>query len=213
MPAHKTFDPDKVAYYEKAGWEAYYDRNWLRAFRLMIQLNRAEFGMSLPAAVAGALDIVRASIAFAPLENNDVPKAQEYLRRYYEKARRAQLIEADADRLAKLEIEYWIVHRQLAIARKQDPQHAGSIEPMVQALALLHAALFNTTPAAMHPSAELRAQAAVAVDRITGRYSVDVAEDWRQVEHFLRQAYRSVQEVTTVRPAGATKSEQQVSSV
>ena len=32
-------DPDRVAYFEKAGWQAYYDRKWLRVLRLMVQLN------------------------------------------------------------------------------------------------------------------------------------------------------------------------------
>ena len=42
--------------------------------------------------------------------------------------------------------------------------------------------------------AELRALAAKTVDRITGRYSTDVMGDWRQVEAYLQQAYRAVQE-------------------
>jgi len=40
----------------------------------MVQINREQFGMSLPAAMAAALDIVRASRAFAPVDN-DVPAA------------------------------------------------------------------------------------------------------------------------------------------
>ena len=45
----------------------------------------------------------------------------------------------------------------------------------------LHAALFGATIAAMHSSAQARALAAVAVDRITGQYSTDVAADWQEV--------------------------------
>ena len=193
MSLQRVFDPDKVAQYEAAGWEAYYDRNWPRVLRLMVQLNREQFGLSWSQAIAAAVDIVCASIAFAP-QDNDVPKATAYLQRFYAKARRAQQIDADAATLAAREIDYWIVHRQLAVTRKVDPQHNGSIEPMVRSLASLHAALFNSTAAAMRTSAELRAQAAAAVDRITGRYSTDVAEDWRQVGQLLSQAYRAVQE-------------------
>jgi hypothetical protein len=192
MAEPRVSDPDKVAYYEAEGWRAYYDHNWLRAFRLMVQLNRQEFAMSWPAAVAGAVDIVRASIAFAPLVVNDPPKAEKHLRYYYARVLRFQPVPADAARLAQLEIAYWIVHRELAIARKKDPRHEGDLEPMVQALVDLHAALFGATPEAMRQSAELRAMAAQAVDRITGGYSLDVEEDWRQVEDYLRQAYRSI---------------------
>ena len=63
---------------------------------------------------------------------------------------------------------------------------------MVESLTRLHAALFTSPPEAIRRSAELRAQAAVAVDRITGGYSTDVEDDWRKVEESLRQAYRAL---------------------
>jgi hypothetical protein len=185
-------DPERVAYFESAGWRAYYDRNWPRVFRLMVQLNQEEFRMSLPTALAASVDIVRASIAFAPIDN-DVPAATAHLRRFYDKARRARGLQADAQTLAALEMDYWVVHRRLAQERKQASNHDGDIEPMVASLTRLHAALFAASPAAIRRSAELRAQAAVTVDRITGGYSTDVAADWRQVEAHLLEAYRVLQ--------------------
>jgi hypothetical protein len=186
------FDPDRLAHLEAAGWRAYYDRNWLRVFGLMVQMNREQFRMSLPKAIAAAIDIVRASIAFAPAFGNDVPAATNHLQAFYDKARRSLGLPVDAHTLATLEMDYWIVHRRLANERKQAPGHAGDIEPMVESLARLHAALFTGPPEALRRSAELRAQAAVAVDRITGGYSNNVAEDWRLVEESLRQAYRAL---------------------
>jgi len=184
----KNFDPAKVAYFEKAGWQAYYKRQWGRAFRLMVQLNREEFRMPLLTAIAAALDIVRASIAFAPLEGNDVPRAREYVRRYYAKARRTVGIAADADTLADLELDYWVVHRKLALERKAN-QSIQNTAPMVESFNRLHAALFKAQPSAVRRSAELRAEAAVAVDRITGGYSQDVEKDWHEAEEKLKQAY------------------------
>ena len=191
QPRPRAFDPGRVAYFEKAGWEAYYDRRWLRVLWLMVRLNREQFAMSLPTAFLASLDIVRASRAFAPVDN-DVPAATAHLARYYAKARRSAGLQADAATLAALEMDYWVVHRRLAVARKESPDHSGDIGPMVDSLARLHAALFDAPPEAIQRSAELRAEAAVAVDRITGRYSSDVAADWRQVEEYLRQAYRSL---------------------
>lgn len=191
MPRSYVGDPDIVAYYEKEGWEAYYDRNWPRALWLLVRLNHEAFGMSWVDALAAALDTVRASIAFAPLEGNDIPKATRYMARFYERARRTLDISADAQTLAALELDYWIVHRELAIRRKQNRED-DDIEPMVGSLAALHAALFNATPQAMRLSAEWRARAAEAVDRITGKYSDDVDEDWRRVEAYLQNAYRAV---------------------
>ncbi len=190
--APHTFRPDRVAYFEAAGWRAYYDHKWPRAFWLMVRLNREEFHMSLLAALAAALDIVRASIAFAPADN-DVPEATKYVRRYYEKARRAAGLHADAQTLTELEIRYWVVHRQLALERIKQPDQ-DNLGPMMKALTELHAALFEISPQAARRSAESRALAAKTVDRITGRYSTDIAGDWRQVETYLRQAYRAVLE-------------------
>jgi hypothetical protein len=190
MPKPK-FDPDKVAYYEKAGWEAYYDRNWLRVCSLMVGLNRAQFRMPLLTALAASVDVVRASLAFAPLDGNDVPAATAHLRRYYEKARRSVGITAEAGKLAELEMDYWMVHRQLAMQRKENPK-LENWAPMTDSLERLHAALFDAPAATVRTSAEQRALAAVAVDRITGRYSKDVAADWRVVEEHLRTAYRAL---------------------
>lgn len=191
-----AFDAAKVAYFEKAGWEAYYARQWGRAFLLMIQLNRAEFRMPWFTAIAAAMDIVRASQAFAPLQDNNVPSAKEHIRRYYEKARRSMGIETSAEKLAELEIDYWIVHRQLALERKLAVKSGAANQdnraPMVDSLERLHTALFKAEPSAVRRSAQLRAEANVAVDRITGGYSTDVATDWREVEEKLNAAYSAL---------------------
>jgi hypothetical protein len=184
------FRPDRVAYYEAAGWQAYYDHRWARAFWLMVRLNREEFRMPPLAAVAAALDIVRASIAFAPADN-DVPKASRYVRRYYEKARRSTGLNADAQTLSDLEMRYWVVHRELALERIQQ-REKENLGPIVEALTDLHAAIFEISPQAARRSAELRAMAAKTVDRITGRYSTDIAGDWRRAESYLQQAYGAV---------------------
>ncbi len=197
-PRSRFFDPEQVACFEKAGWEAYYERKWPRVLSLMVQLHREQFGMSLPLALSAALDIARASRAFAP-QDHDLLTTLEHLRRYYAKARRARPIRASADTLARLELAYWIVHRRLAMARKADPGHSAPIDSLSHALALLHAALFNATPEAMRPSAELRARATVAVDRITGGYSTDVAADWQEVERLLQGAYRAAQQAMRAR--------------
>lgn len=188
------FDPHKVAYYEKSGWQAYYDRNWPRAFWLLVKLNREQFRMSWLTALTAALGTVRASIAFAPLDN-DIPKAKAHIEQFYEKARRSLDIKAEAGQLAELEMNYWLVHRQLAQQRSQTPEE-DDIEPMIQALAALHAALFNATPEVMRPSAELRALAAKTVDDITAKRSTDVAADWQRVEDYLQQAYQAVRATT-----------------
>ncbi len=191
MPTDFRFDPDKVAYYEKAGWEAYYDRKWLRAFRLMVQINREQFAMSLPLALAAALDVVQASSAFAPIDH-DVAKAQRFITRFYAKAARRIRFKADPKTVAALEMDYWVVHRRLAVARGQDPTN-DNLAPLITSLNTLHTVLFDAPAPAIRASAEARALAAEAVDRITGKRSANIAADWQLVEEHLQRAYRAVQ--------------------
>lgn len=186
-----AFDPDRVAYLEKAGWEAYYARNWGQVFALMVQLNHTQFCMSWLDAATAAVDIARAAAAFAPVDN-DVAAAQEHLTRFYAKAHNAAGLESDAATLAALELDYWLVHRALAVARQAAPDHAGDITPMTASLERLHAAIFDAPSTALRRSAAARAEAAATVDRITGGYSADIAADWESIEQHLRRAYRAV---------------------
>jgi len=181
------FDPALLGYYEKEGWRAYYDRRWLRAFGLLLRLNREQFAMSWGQALLAARDTVRAARAFAPIAN-DLAATRLLLERFYTRARKSRPTPADPAALAELELEYWVVHRQIAMLRL-DVVDAATLEPLVDVLARLHVALFGGTSATMRRSALLRALAATRVDRITGKRSNDIAADWREVELLLQEAY------------------------
>lgn len=204
------FDPDRVARLETESWRAYYDRRWLRMARVLVAAHREQFGLSPAGALLATISASRAAIAFAPLEDNDLDAARRHLLAYYRRVRAALGTAADAATLAERELDYWVVHRRLAIARKANTPAADSpsiadtleaIEPMTTAFARLHAALFDSTPEMMRPSAEHRALAAVAVDRISGGYSTNVAADWAQVESHLQQTYRALAAAIDAAPA------------
>ena len=38
-----SFDPNRVAYAEAAGWRAYYDHRWPKMLQLMMELSRQQF--------------------------------------------------------------------------------------------------------------------------------------------------------------------------
>ncbi len=192
-----NFDPDHIARLETDSWQAYYDRDWLRMARILVRLHREQFGLSRWGALVSTVRSSRAAMAFAPLEGNDLAAARRHLVAYYADVRRALGCAADAETLAERELDYWVVHRQLARQRQadptlSDPDALDDIEPMVTAFARLHAALFDSTPEAMRVSAEYRALAAKAVDRISGGYSGDIPGDWARTEAYLRQTYRAI---------------------
>ena len=78
----RTFDPIRVARYEKDCWVAYYQRRWLTLLRLLIGLVRSTYGLSLWQAIRVGLPLTRAQLAFAPQEN-DVPQAIAQMRLFF----------------------------------------------------------------------------------------------------------------------------------
>ncbi len=179
-----TFDPAALAYAETEGWRAYYDRAWLRALGLMLQLNHDAFGLTWFDTLRASYYATRAQIAFAGADNNP-PLAQDYLAKYYAVVAQGRGLAYDPARAAEAEMRYWIVHRQVA-------QNPADPAPLVNALADLHRTLFDISPDAAHASAVERTAAAQAVDRITGRRSTDVAADWRAVYDHLLAAYVTI---------------------
>lgn len=190
MPSTSYLNPDRIAFFERAGWQAYYDRNWLRAFWLLVQLNRSMFHMAWWTALIAALDTVAAARAFAPLDHN-LDEVRRHLASFFDKARDSLDIAIDATTLAERELDYWVIHRDLAIRRARDSRD-DNLDALILALTRLHVAIFGGDEGAMLLSGFLRSMATVVVDRITGGYSENVAVDWNDAEEYLRQAYRAV---------------------
>jgi hypothetical protein len=193
------FDPDRLAYLETAGWKAYYDHKWLLAFRLLVQLSHEQFGLSWLRSIQAAYYITRASIAWAPKEN-EAGKARRYIRKFYRVgAKHGRGLSFDPAKVADAEFRYWVVHRRLS-GRPQEEKG-----PLVDSFAELHSAIFGIPKEQAYPSAVSRARAADTVDLITSKTSTDVAGDWQRVENHLREAYRSVKvELPQGSPPGLT---------
>jgi hypothetical protein len=107
-----TFDADRVAHFEAAGWRAYYDHRWLDVLRLMLQLCQEQFNIPFPLSLLAAYHVARASIAWAPA-NNDPRTTRRHLRRFYRLARRYSGLVFEPSLAAELELRYWAEHRRL----------------------------------------------------------------------------------------------------
>jgi hypothetical protein len=179
----RGFDPDAIAYYEAEGWRAYYDRNWLRAFGLMVHLSDSQFHIPFPRSFLAVYHIIRASVAFVP-RDHDLDIVRRHLELFYRIAADANRGAFDPHTVADLELRYWVIHRELAATPDADKH------PLIECVAALHAALFGRTPAELWVSAASRVAAANTVDQITSRRSLDPAADWKLVEANLRRAYQ-----------------------
>jgi hypothetical protein len=183
MPVN--LDPERVAFFEAAGWRAYYDHRWLDVIRLMVQLCQEQFHIPFPMSVLAAYHVARASIAWAPA-NNDPRTTRRQLRRFYRLARRYSGLTLEPETAARLELRYWAEHRRLV--------GESDKTAFLDALTDLHAHLFQLSRDAARESAESRVQASNTVDRITAHVSDDPERDWRSLEADLAKCYRSVVE-------------------
>ena len=175
--------PERLAELEAGLWRAYYDRNWPRVVKLMVQLNQEQFHIPFPLSLVAAYYIARASVAWAPVDN-DPDTVRRQLLRYYRIARRWSRLSFEPRRAADLEIGYWIEHRRLS----GQPDKASFIDAMTG----LHSELFDLPQARMRDSAEWRVRANNTVDLITSGSSSDPEADWAKVEVELVECYRSI---------------------
>ena len=179
-----SFDPDRVATLERDGWRAYYDRRWLRLLRLIVTLCQEQFHIPFPLSIVAAYHATRASLAWAPVDH-DIQTVQRWYARFYRLARRYSGLQFDVQRVASLELEYNIVHRE--IVGRPDK------EPFIDTLTRLHSAMFGLSLAQARESAEQRVMANTIVDRITSGTSTDIEADWRAIHAALSRCYRSIQ--------------------
>ena len=79
----RSFDPNKVGYYEKENWVAYYQKRWLRLMSVSVRMVQEAFGLTLLQAIYAAYLVTRAEMAAAPFPINDIPRAERYMQRFY----------------------------------------------------------------------------------------------------------------------------------
>ncbi|HEX5501572.1 MAG TPA: hypothetical protein VFW96_03050 [Thermomicrobiales bacterium] len=186
-------DPDRVAYFEAAGWRAYYERAWARLLRLTVGLCQEQFGIPFPISLRAAYYVVRASAAWAPVEHDD-RAAHRYLERFYRLARRYAGLDFDPARVGALELQYFDVHRR----QSGQPDKTEFVRTLTE----LHGALFGLSADEARESAEWRVLAANRVDLITSGTSLDVEGDWARLEEDLRCCYRSITDALVARRDG-----------
>jgi hypothetical protein len=178
------FNPERVAYFEAAGWRAYYDHKWIKMLRLIVGLCQEQFRISFPMSFLAGYYTIRASTAWVPVDH-DEQKVLRYLEKFYQLARRFSGLKFDSSRVAVLELQYFDVHRRLSGESEKDE--------FLQTLIDLHSAIFGLSSEQVKESAQWRLLAANTVDLITSNTSTDVEGDWVKLEEYLRRCYRSIE--------------------
>ncbi len=154
MATHRAFDPLRVGQLECVVWVAYYRREWVSFLRSALCVTRHIFGLSWPAAVRGSWFVLRAAQLWAPFPDNDPAAARLTMERFYRLLKQHSDEPFDPSDAARLEIEWWRVHRE-----QQRNEHDGDDRALVDALAALYAHTYGVPDAAVRLAAEQRALA------------------------------------------------------
>jgi hypothetical protein len=206
-----VFDPDELARLETAMWRSYYDRRRLPLFGQLVALLRGQFRLSPARSLALAFLAARAAAVFqVGRDHADYGRALPYLERYYAAILAVSELPFDAARAARLELDWWIVHRDAAADLLKQPAHhqdhgipegdqvgrhgdaRAALEDLERALADLAAELYQVPAERLAVHAERRAEAMTLRDR-RAREPGGVAEaDWERIEAVLRLAWRSL---------------------
>lgn len=179
----RRFDPQEVARLDTAMWRSYYGRERLRLFRQLAELLRTQYRLPLLRSNVTAYHAARAAFVFKDGKSrDDYEKARPFLISFYTEIRRVSNIEFDVERAARLELEWWIVHRE------RDKHQPGDLE---RALAELAAEVYRVPVEKMMEHARLRAEAMKIRDTKAEQGGL-TEEDWRKIDELLRASWQSL---------------------
>ena len=186
VPAHasmRDFDPHSVGRLETAMWRSYYDRHPVRLFAELAATLRTQYHFRMVRAWAGALYGARAAVVFQRGHGREeYERALPDLRRFYALIREQSDSPFQVENAARLELEWWIVHRQ----RAQHPP--GDLEA---ALAALQAEVYQTSADRFREHAKDRAEAMLIRDQRAAAGTLN-EDDWRRIGELLDQSWTSL---------------------
>jgi hypothetical protein len=179
----RSFDPDEVARLDTAMWRSYYARQQVKLYNQMTELLRTQYNLPFIRSNEVAYQAARAAFVFKGGHNRqEYEKALPYLVNFYSSVHRVSDIPFDIDRAARLELEWWIIHRE------RDKHAPGDLE---RALAGLSAELYQMPAQRFTEYARLRAAAMTIRDTKADQGGVTEA-DWARIDDLLHASWRSL---------------------
>jgi hypothetical protein len=182
----RDFDPDEVARLETAMWRSYYEKQQVRLFNQLAELLRKQYNMPLVRSNRVAYHAAKAAFIFKDgKQRSDYEKALPNLVDFYRSVRDVSDTPFDVNRAARLELEWWIIHRERAKHLEGD---------LDRALAELQAEIYHVPVEKVMDHARLRAEAMRIRDTKAEAGGLTEA-DWVRIGDLLRGSWRSLSQV------------------
>jgi len=169
----RQFRPARLADLEVRMWQAYYAKERVRLFALLVTMLREQYHYSWAAASIEAFHLARAAATFGDLKvNYDVVLPD--LEAAYDRARSWTGAAFDPRAVARAELAWWAARR---VPGQNSPEQIGRL------IADEYGLLYETSPESVGAAALLRAKAAAIRD--------EQAEhpDWAAIARLLRASY------------------------
>lgn len=179
------YDARRLAHYETVNWVAYYQKRWGALLQASVGMVREAFSLSLPQGIYAAYLVARAEMAASPFPDNDIPTAEAYMQRFYRYIKKVHDLNYDVNRIAKLEVNWWVVHR--ALFNDENKQ------PLVEALYDLYVNGYGAEPQGARRAAVARTRAMVYSDDWIKQGKPDNSPLVEQEENALLDCYVALQ--------------------
>jgi hypothetical protein len=179
----RQFDAEEIGRLETAMWHSYYDGESAQLFFQLAELLRTQFQFPFLRSFRTAYFAARAAFVFKDGGNRrDYEQALPYLESYFGAVRGIGNLVFNVQRAARLELEWWIIHRE------RDRNPPGALD---RACAEAAAALYQLSIDSTMEHGRLRAAAMIIRDARAESGNVS-EKDWMLIESLLRESYRSL---------------------
>ena len=180
----REFNPPRLADLEVRMWQAYYAKERLRLFGLLVTMLHEQYHYSWATATLEGFHLARAAATFGDLRSGyDVVLPD--LEAAYAKAKSWTHAEFDPRAVARAELAWWVARR---VPGQNSAEQIGGL------IADEYALLYETTRARVEAAALLRAQAAALRDTQAGR------PDWERIRRLLLQSYSELRSALSTEP-------------
>ena len=182
----RDFDADEIARLDTAMWRSYYDKERLKMFSELTELLQKQYKLNFWRRQLIAFYAAKAAFVFKDGKSReDYEKALPDVEKFYGEIRDISTTDFDVKKAAKLELEWWIIHRERK--KYQEGDLAG-------ALAETASAIYNLPKEKFIEHGELRAEAMKIRDTKAEAGGV-TEEDWRIIDELLHKSWRSLHTV------------------
>jgi hypothetical protein len=177
----RHFDPERTAELEVGMWQAYYRKEKLRLFRLLVTMLHEQYRYPWAKATLAGFHLARAAAGFGDARSG-YERALPDLERAYAISRDWTGAGYDPRAVARAELAWWVARREPG---------RNSAESVGALIAEEYALLYEVPRERVAQAGLLRAQAAVVRDQGGAN------ADWPEVSRLLRESYRSLREAVS----------------